>query len=973
MSIPWRQRKTRLAALVLSRCDEDVDGTAVDRLMHGQSVIGKTTKTAEIDALRFQDKDLQVVGPLEYGQFGVIEVVSCRLDNKVYVRKSIEKAFAMRTREQCSPQTERNILLAATLTDSPWAPHLLAAYQMPQHLHLVMDYAEGGNLWDVLESSPHEGKLLEADLKWWAPQAVSAIHWCHSQGFAHRDIKPHNFVLSKDGHILLIDFGSAAPLLPPGPDGSQKLPRKHCLVPCGTCDYISPEILRAHEEALVALEMEDDEDEMPISKEAKEDAEGYGIETDWWSLGAMLYELAYGIAPFFANEIRHTYQRILNHQKGLRFEAGISIEFQDLLHRLLTDADKRLGRRNIMEITDHPFFHGINWSTLPSQSAPEDLHLPQFTYAQPEPAPKGSPMVADPSAEEQFSQGFAFSAFFQSSHASSSPGMSFLRNSTTPRPASRISMRDDPSSAFIGFSWGPTLDAFPDQPQLSPEWKAANFTLPHTTPTPFRKMSVVHPTPGQQYLTPAYTTSSLATPNRYTSHAFITPVKPYASSPMHTIQRTSTLRRTAGKRNVSEREAMKQLVEAIGMSARKKVLESGRKPRFLTKSNLGYTATRRRSGSTSSNHSLNRQPSLKSVKSEEFPPASSQTAAAAATTGNSNNANGGTLRKELRFSAPIPMPNYNYGSTDEDADFSYSGQTTSKTSRLAPLVLGATHSTITSNNNTARAIGGNTTADSGGIVYYPSSGSEITDSEGPPSPSPSPRPGSAMSFISRRSATPTTTMSTFSARLRSGSGSYSASATGFLGIPSPHVTTQGGVAGTSWPRPWEDKDRAKDTGGGSGTHVNGKQNAAVGQCVPKFEFRPQDNAAAATSRSATVVKPKTKTPSPSPPTRGQIAITRLSRQNASSSFEEENTAKSRYNRRHSVQAVPQHLESDDDEYETEEEEDEEEDKGQGFNPAVYEAANNLWDELEDRHHRMMTDIKKLEQRLDCVSRTVGGC
>ncbi|TEB15731.1 hypothetical protein FA13DRAFT_1571731, partial [Coprinellus micaceus] len=42
MSTSWRQRKKRLCALVNSRGDEDADGTAVDRLMHGQSVIGKT-------------------------------------------------------------------------------------------------------------------------------------------------------------------------------------------------------------------------------------------------------------------------------------------------------------------------------------------------------------------------------------------------------------------------------------------------------------------------------------------------------------------------------------------------------------------------------------------------------------------------------------------------------------------------------------------------------------------------------------------------------------------------------------------------------------------------------------------------------------------------------------------------------------------------------------------------------------------
>ncbi|RDB16495.1 Serine/threonine-protein kinase MRCK gamma [Hypsizygus marmoreus] len=580
MSLSWSQRKTRLASLLKSRGDEDAEGLALDRILHGQSVIGKTSKTTEIDAIRFQDRDLSVVGTLEYGQFGVIYVVTCRLNGRVYVRKSIDKRFALRTRDQCSPQFERDILLQATKTDSEWAPHLLCAFQTPTHLNLVMDYAEGGNLWDVLESSPHDGKVPESDLVWWAPQLVSAIHWCHSQGFVHRDIKPHNFVLTPEAHVLLIDFGTAAPLLPPNADGVQYLPKRYCLIPCGTCDYISPEILKAHEEALVALEMEGDDELLPPPVD--HNAHGYGRETDWWGLGAMLYEMAYGVAPFFAKDIRQTYLRIMDHEKSLHFDRAtlVSQLFQDLLRRLLTYPEQRLGRKHIQEITNHPIFHDVEWDTLPTKSAPPNLHLPQFTYTEPAsltPAPEEPQSCSN----DSHSQGFAFSAFFQSSQASSSsPGLSILRSRSSPYPARPPD--EDTTASFIGFSWGPTLDAFPatqgprhDNPPTTATPSPA--TLYPNTPRPIRlPSSYLTPNPG--FITPRWSAST-PMPDRFT-----TPIRPSTFVPhqTQTLQRTSTVRRTSGHRSVSDREAMKQLVDCIGMSARKKVLESGRKPRILT-------------------------------------------------------------------------------------------------------------------------------------------------------------------------------------------------------------------------------------------------------------------------------------------------------------------------------------------------------------------------------------------------------
>jgi len=120
-------------------------------------------------------------------------------------------------------------------------------------------------------------------------------------------------VFDSSKRLRLVDFGSAARMLPAGRDGIQLVPKRQCIVPCGTCDYIAPEILNAHEEALIEIETETQED----TKTYDPSVGGYGKEIDWWSFGAMLYELAFGFPPFYAKDIRKTYTRIVDHNVGV--------------------------------------------------------------------------------------------------------------------------------------------------------------------------------------------------------------------------------------------------------------------------------------------------------------------------------------------------------------------------------------------------------------------------------------------------------------------------------------------------------------------------------------------------------------------------------------------------------------------------------------------------------------------------------
>lgn len=157
--------------------------------------------------------------------------------------------------------------------------------------------------------------------------------------------------------------------------------------------------------------------------------------------------------------------------------------------------------------------------------------------------------------------------------------------------AGRSILREPASAAFIGFSWGPARDAFPDNVDGSKRRKAPHSTatpavlktprpLQQSTPMSVRVQPSMQSTPQQQSGSLPFTSSlPFMTPVRQTSTGFDHMNMTGAATPFRTPYRPPG--GTAPRRTVSDREAMKQLVDCVGMSVRKRVLESGRKPRFV--------------------------------------------------------------------------------------------------------------------------------------------------------------------------------------------------------------------------------------------------------------------------------------------------------------------------------------------------------------------------------------------------------
>ncbi|CAM9095189.1 unnamed protein product [Heterosigma akashiwo] len=201
------------------------------------------------------------------------------------------------------------------------------AFQTRDKLFFVLDYCAGGELFFHLGKV---GKFPEPRARFYAAQIVLALDYVHKLDIIYRDLKPENVLLDHAGHVRLTDFGLSKEGVTENAAGAHSF--------CGTPEYLAPEIL---------------------------DRRGHGRAVDWWSLGALLYEMLTGLPPFYCRDREKLFEKI--RRAELNYPAYLSENSVSLLQGLLTrDPARRLGSgaEDSAAIQRHPFFAEVDWAKL---------------------------------------------------------------------------------------------------------------------------------------------------------------------------------------------------------------------------------------------------------------------------------------------------------------------------------------------------------------------------------------------------------------------------------------------------------------------------------------------------------------------------------------------------------------------------------------------------------------------------------
>ncbi len=140
-------------------------------------------------------------GLLGKGSFGEVYLVEKKSNKEIFAMKALDKSKIQKHNLIKYAMTERNVL---SMSSHPFIIGLNNAFQTRDKLFLILDFAPGGDLGELLQKNK---RLDEQVTRIYMSEITLALEDLHKKDIIFRDLKPENIVLDREGHALLTDFG----------------------------------------------------------------------------------------------------------------------------------------------------------------------------------------------------------------------------------------------------------------------------------------------------------------------------------------------------------------------------------------------------------------------------------------------------------------------------------------------------------------------------------------------------------------------------------------------------------------------------------------------------------------------------------------------------------------------------------------------------------------------------------------------
>ena len=265
-------------------------------------------------------EDLLFIKELGKGNYGLVSLVMNKRTKFPYGIKAISKNRINLENMESNIQLEKNILLKI---DHPFIVKLVKCLEDKKNIYFLMEYLKGKELFDVIRDI---GLLSKEQTNFFIASMLIAIDYLHSRKVIYRDLKPENIVVTRNGYIKLIDFGTAKEI-----DTRTK-------TIIGTPHYMAPEAIMGG---------------------------GYSFPVDFWSISICMYEFICGCVPFGdkSEDPMEIYFAIINNVLEFPNDINIDKEFKHLMKKML---DKNPVDRltNFYSIKSQPWFKDFKWDEL---------------------------------------------------------------------------------------------------------------------------------------------------------------------------------------------------------------------------------------------------------------------------------------------------------------------------------------------------------------------------------------------------------------------------------------------------------------------------------------------------------------------------------------------------------------------------------------------------------------------------------